>query len=442
MIAPSTTHAPRRFLEGALATQVRRHLRRSLGQFRTHPLRTALALLGMVLGVGSVVGMMSIGEGAQRQIVKSIEALGGNVVHLRAKTIATERIADLVNDSRGLSRADFDGLVAVFGRLGDERQSTGPCPSLGEAGWARIAPLGVSDLPGGAFDLQIVATTANLFSLHRLDVVVGRPLMALDEDHGRRVVVLGEEVAAESFGDAAAAIGRRVRLGYAFFEVVGVLARKEAMRDLPVDPGLYNRAIVVPFTTSLEELQPAEAYKELDVLSIAVADLEHTALAKRCLLPVVQAMHQGVDDIEIVAPEEILEQKRATQATLNVVLISIAAISLLVGGIGVMNIMLANIMERIGEIGVRRAIGASRADIRNQFLLESVIICFAGGVFGVVMGSVIAGIVGLFVGLEVAFAWEATLVSFVLSVAVGLIFGLWPALRAAAIHPVEALQHE
>jgi putative ABC transport system permease protein len=439
---PGTTRAPQSFLEGALMQQARRHLRRSLGQFRTHPLRTALALLGMVLGVGSVVGMMSIGEGAQRQIVKSIEALGGNVVHLRAKTIATERIADLVNDSRGLSRADFDGLVAVFGRLSDARHVESPCPSLGEAGWARITPLGVSDLPGGSIDLQIVATTANLSSLHRLEVVVGRPLVALDEQNARRVVVLGADVATESFGDAWNAIGRRVRLGYAFFEVVGVLERKEAMRDLPVDPGLYNRALVVPFTTSLEELQAADAYKELDILSIAVADLEQTTQAKRCLLPVVQSMHHGVDDVEIVAPEEILEQKRATQATLNLVLISIAAISLLVGGIGVMNIMLANIMERIGEIGLRRAIGASRKDIRDQFLLESVIICFAGGLIGVIVGSVIAFVVGFVVDLEVAFAWEATLVSCGLSIAVGLVFGIWPALRAAAIHPIEALQHE
>jgi putative ABC transport system permease protein len=107
-----------------------------------------------------------------------------------------------------------------------------------------------------------------------------------------------------------------------------------------------------------------------------------------------------------------------------------------------MNIMLANIMERIAEIGLRRAIGASKADIRDQFLIESVIICFAGGVFGVIFGFVIAFIVGFFFDLDVAFAWEATLISFALSVLVGLVFGLWPALRAAAIHPVEALQHD
>lgn len=422
--------------------QVQRQLRRSLGQFRSHPLRTALALLGMVLGVGSVVGMMSIGEGAQRQIVRSIEALGGNVVHVRAKEIPTDRIADIVNDSRGLARADFDAFVATFGAAGVDVDDDASCPRMGAAGHARITPLGVSDLPGDVFDVQVVAATASLFTLHRLDIAAGRALKEVDERAGRRVVVVGADVAASAFGDAAAAVGQRIRIGYAFFEVVGVIAKKESLRDLPLDPGLYNRALVVPFGTALEELQPADPYKEIDVLSIQVASLERTAAAKRCLAPVLRALHHGVEDTEIVSPEEILEQKRATQSVLNLVLISIAAISLLVGGIGVMNIMLANIMERISEIGLRRAIGASKADIRDQFLIESVIICFAGGVFGVVFGFVIAFVVGFFFDLDVAFAWEATLISFALSVLVGLLFGLWPALRAAAIHPVEALQHD
>jgi putative ABC transport system permease protein len=266
-------------------------------------------------------------------------------------------------------------------------------------------------------------------------------MYTVDEQFARRVAILGADVAAAAFGEPTAAVGRQIRLGYAFFEIIGVLSPKTSMRDLPIDPGLYNRAIVVPFSTALEELQPPDAYKEIDVLSIAMSSLEETTTAKRCLLPVVQALHRGVDDTEIVAPEEILAQKRATQSVLNLVLISIAAISLLVGGIGVMNIMLANIMERIGEIGLRRAIGATRADIRNQFLLESVMICFVGGIIGVVLGVVLAFSVGAFFELDVAFAWEATVVSFVLSVAIGVVFGLWPAMKAASIHPVEALQH-
>ncbi len=408
-------------------TRLQSQLMRSLGQFKTHPLRTSLALLGMVLGVGSVVGMMSIGEGAQREIVSSIEALGGNVVHVTAKDIPSERISELVNDSHGLSRDDLRALRATF-------------PDLGRAAWARVSPLGVSDLPSTVYNTQIVAASPSLFDLHRLTLASGRRVLDVDNDAGRRVCVLGDDVARAAFGDNA--LGQKVRLGYAWFEVIGVLAHKEPVRDLPVDPGLYNNAVVVPFDTALEELAPAEAYKEIDVLSIEVPTIEETLTAKRRIAPVLRALHKGVDDVELIAPEEILQQKRATQGILNIVLISIAAISLLVGGIGVMNIMLANIMERISEIGLRRAIGASRADIRDQFLVESVIICFAGGAFGVVFGFVIAAIVGFFFDLQVAFAWEATVIAFLLSVVVGLVFGLWPALRASRIHPVEALQHE
>ncbi len=422
---------------------VRAQLRRSLGQFRSHPLRTSLALLGMVLGVGSVVGMMSIGEGAQREIVQSIEALGGNVVHVKAKDIAADRIAELVNDSRGLSREDVRALRATF-------------PDLGRAAWARVTNLGVSDLPSGAWKAQIVAASPALFDLHRLDIARGRRLLDLDNRSSRRVAVLGADLAREAFGDdgvnvdgtnvdgieGGGAIGRQIRLGYAYFEVVGVLAKKAAMRDLPLDPGLYNHAVIVPFETALDEIAPADSYQEIDLLSVEVASLEDTGAAKRAMGPVLRALHKGVEDFELVAPEEILDQKRQTQALLNIVLISIAAISLLVGGIGVMNIMLANIMERISEIGLRRAVGASRADIRDQFLVESVIICFAGGAFGVVFGYAVAAVVGVVFNLQVAFAWEATLIAFLLSVGVGLLFGLWPALRASSINPVEALQHE
>ncbi|MDP2339487.1 MAG: ABC transporter permease [Deltaproteobacteria bacterium] len=409
----------------------RTQVRRSLGQFRTHPLRTSLALLGMVLGVGSVVGMMSIGEGAQQEIVANIEALGGNVIHIRAKDISDERVAELVNDSRGLSREDLRALRATF-------------PHLGRAAWARISSLGVTDLPSTAYNAQIVAASPDLFDLHRLKVKEGRGLLELDDRMGRRVAVLGADLAKTAFGDVdgASVVGRRVRLGYAYFEIVGVLSAKASVRDLPLDPGLYNQAVIVPFSTALEEIAPADAYKEIDVLSIEVETLEQTLAAKHATAPVIRALHRGVEDFELVAPEEILQQKRATQAILNIVLISIAAISLLVGGIGVMNIMLANIMERISEIGLRRAIGASRSDIRDQFLVESVIICFAGGAFGVVFGYVISFAVGFIFDLNVAFAWEATLIAFALSVVTGLTFGLWPALRASAINPVEALLHD
>jgi putative ABC transport system permease protein len=403
-----------------------RHLRRSLVQFRTHPLRTSLALLGMVLGVSSVVGMVSIGEGAQREIIASIDALGGNVVHIKGKDVSEERIAELINDSHGLNRND---LVALHSTV----------DGLGRATWARWSNVGVSDLPMATYAVKLVAAEPGVFDLHRLTLSQGRRLMDVDHRYQRRVAVLGAEVAAAFDGPV---LGRRIRLGYAYFEVVGVLAPKHGGAELPIDPGQYNRAVLVPFDTALEELAAADAYKEIDVVSVEVASLEQTLAAKRTMGPVLRALHGGVEDFEIIAPEEILEKKRSTQAILNVVLTSIAAISLLVGGIGVMNIMLANIMERISEIGLRRAIGASRRDIRNQFLIESVIICVVGGVMGVVLGFGISFAVGWGFHLKVAFAWQAMLVSFALSVGVGLVFGIWPAMRASAISPVEALSHE
>ena len=404
-----------------------RHLRRSLVQFRTHPLRTSLALLGMVLGVSSVVGMVSIGEGAQKEILASIEALGGNVVHIKAKQISADRVGDLVNDSRGLNRNDLAAL-------------RGAVDGLGRATFARWSDLGVSDLPAATYNVKLVAAEPAVFDLHRLKVAQGRRLFDSDHRYQRRVAVLGAELAEQAYGGQA--LGKRVRLGYAYFEVVGVLASKGSGGDLPIDPALYNRAVVVPFDTAVAEITAADSYKEIDILSVEVDSLEKTLRAKRAMGPVLKSLHGGVEDFEIVAPEEILEKKRSTQAILNVVLICIAAISLLVGGIGVMNIMLANIMERIGEIGLRRAIGASRADIRNQFLIEAVIICFVGGLIGVVLGFGISIAVGAIFHLKVAFAWEAMVVSFGLSLSAGLIFGSWPAMRAAAIHPVEALLHE
>jgi len=404
-----------------------RHLRRSLVQFRTHPLRTALALLGMVLGVSSVVGMVSIGEGAQREIVASIEALGGDVVHVKAKEIPDDKVGEIVNDSRGLNRNDIAALKAIFTGIGD-------------TAYARWTGLGVSDLPVSTYNIKLVAAEPALFSVHKLELQRGRGLLELDDRYGRRVAVLGADLAELAFGGDA--LGRRIRLGYAYFEVVGTLKPKKSGGDLPVDPELYNRAVLVPFTTALEQLSPPDPYKEIDVISLRVGSLAETLAAKKAITPVLRALHGGVEDFEIVAPEEILEKKRATQAILNVVLICIAAISLLVGGIGVMNIMLANIMERIGEIGLRRAIGASRKDIREQFLVESVIVCFIGGVIGIVLGFAISFAVGFFFDLPVAFAWQAMAASFALSVGVGLVFGIWPAVRASRISPVEALQHE
>jgi putative ABC transport system permease protein len=404
------------------------HLRRSLVQFRTHPLRTSLALLGMVLGVSSVVGMMSIGEGAQREILASLEALGGDVVHVKAKEVPDSEVGKIVNDSAGLARNDLHALTRVLGELS-------------ESGYVRWMPLGVNDLPVPSYNLELAAVSSSVFSVHRLAVAAGRRLTSIDDDHARRVAVLGAEVAERAFKGNP--LGKRIRIGYSYFEVVGVLERKRSGgADMPMDPERYNRSVLIPFATATEAIEPAAAYSEIDVLSMRVASLEETLRAKRSITPVLRSLHGGKDDFEVIAPEEILVQRRAAQAVLNSVLVAIAAISLLVGGIGVMNIMLANIMERVSEIGLRRAVGASREDVRDQFLIESVLVCAVGGGIGIVLGFAVSFGLGALFGLRAAFAWEAMLAAVGLSTAVGLVFGIWPAVRASRIHPVEALQHE
>jgi putative ABC transport system permease protein len=403
-------------------------VRQSLSQFRTNPLRTFLTLLGMVFGVGSVVAMVSIGEGAQREILHTIEAMGAASVHVKAKPVDTKDLGSVVNDSVGVSRSDATAIGQTL-------------PGVTGMAYRSRIKIGTTDLKVPVHALQVLAVSADLMALHGLKAVDGRGLSPLDHERRQRVAVLGHDLAERAFPEGA--VGRRFRLDSSWFEVVGVLAKRgSAGRDLPIDPQVYDDAVLLPFETAEEELRPPPAYGELDLITVGVADTATTLPAKIALLPLLKRLHGGVEDFEVFAPEEVLRQRKAAQSVLNIVLVSIAAISLVVGGIGVMNIMLANIMERIGEIGLRRALGARKRDIRNQFLLEAVLICFVGGTVGIVLGNVISFTVAWIFALPIAFAWISMLISFALSAGVGVLFGLIPALRAADVDPIEALHRE
>jgi putative ABC transport system permease protein len=395
-------------------------------QFRTNPLRTLLTLLGIVFGVGSVVAMVSVGEGAQQEIIRTIEAMGATTTHVKAKPVESANLEEVVLDSAGLSRADVRAIRAVL-------------PWIKSAAWRARHPLKVTDLPIAPHDVNVLAVSADLFKVHNLKVALGRSLLPSDHAGALRTAVIGGRLARELFPDGA--IGQQIRLDYAFFEVVGVLSEQSSVgEEMPFDPQIYDRAVMVPFETALLELKPADAYGELDMVSLEVESTEETLRLKRSLFPLLRKLHGGVTDFEIISPEEILQQRKAAQSLLNLVLISIAAISLIVGGIGIMNIMLANIMERISEIGLRRAVGARRRDIRNQFLLEAVLICVVGGVLGLILGMVVGFAVAWMVEIPFAFAWESMVLSFGISLLIGAVFGLVPAMRAANIDPIDALR--
>ena len=413
-------------------------IRRSLVQFRTSMLRTLLTLLGVVFGVAAVVSMVSIGEGAQQQILATIERMGATSVHIHAKPTSESKLGDTVKDSIGLTRADARAISQTL-------------PNVERVAWRKRHELSVTDLPVAAQDLHVYGVSPQLFRTHNLRVAAGRRLLTIDHETLARTVVMGGALAREAFGSAEAAVGRSIRLDDAYFHVVGVLEERAAIgtgEDDEEEAGAdldwqnYAASVLVPFDTMHLELQPAPIYGELDTISVQLPTTEATLAGKQAVMALLADLHGGRKDFDVVAPEEILRQKQATQAVFNMVLIAIAAISLIVGGIGVMNIMLANIMERISEIGLRRAVGARRRDIRNQFLLESVIICVIGGLLGIALGFAISGVVSVTVGLPIAFAWESMVVSFGISLVVGVTFGLMPAIRAANINPIEALRGE
>lgn len=431
-------------------------LKRSFGQLRSNPLRTMLTLLGVVFGVGAVVAMMSIGEGAQRDILARIEAMGATSVHVQSRAVPDGELAKIINDSVGLSRQDVEVIRRAL-------------PQAKRIGTRARHDLAISDLPMPPHELQVLGVNPELMAVHALRLAQGRGIRAIDQHHGLRVAVIGPEIAQRAFPKGA--IGQVIRLDYAYFTIVGVLASHElapqgqglsaAAQDTSsdttkargagsssspasssggFDANSYARAVLIPHETMLQELHPGKIHHELDMISVEVESTAQTLTMKRELDAVLSSLHGGVQDFEITAPEEILRQKQETQAVFNAVLIAIAAISLLVGGIGVMNIMLANIMERVSEIGLRRAIGATRRDIRNQFLLESVSICFVGGLLGVAFGLATSFAVSHFIGMSAAFAWESTALAFGISLLTGVSFGLMPAVRAANINPIDALR--
>lgn len=415
-------------------------IRRSLVQFRHSMLRTLLTLLGVVFGVAAVVSMVSIGEGAQQEILATIERMGATSVHVHAKPVSHSKLGDTVKDSIGLTRADARAIAATL-------------PNVERVAWRKRHELGVTDLPVAAQDLHVYGVSEELFRTHNLRVAAGRELLPIDHASLGRVAILGGTLAREAFGSANAAVGQNVRLDDAYFHVVGVLEERAAIgsesedgeeeeQSANLDWQNYEASVLVPFDTMHLELQPAPIYGELDTISVQVPTTEETLSGKQAVMALLAKLHGGRHDFDVVAPEEILRQKQATQAVFNMVLVAIAAISLIVGGIGVMNIMLANIMERISEIGLRRAVGARRRDIRNQFLLESVIICVIGGSLGIALGFAISGVVSMTVGLPIAFAWESMVISFGISLVVGVTFGLMPAIRAANVNPIEALRGE
>ena len=395
----------------------------ALASLAAHKLRSSLSMLGMIFGVGAVIAMLAIGAGAERQALAMIESLGLHNVIVKARELKPDEVSEVRKKSPGVAGRDATAVQdAVSGvEFVAPKIVFNPYKVLAPGGKTKARALGVS------------WRHAELFGLALSE---GRFIDAADEALHAQVCILDDGARRDLFGHTAA-LGQDIKVNDIWLEVIGVLA------PAPASPGAgATREILLPFTTALRKFDRDPAKSPLDEIVVRLTPATSSRDAAALIRGLLDRLHAGADDYELVVPEALLEQSRRTQRMFSIVMGCIAGISLLVGGIGIMNIMLATVLERTREIGVRRAVGATRRDIRRQFIIEASLISGIGGAAGVVMGVIIALVIAASAGWPTVVTVFSVVLSFGVSLAVGLSSGLYPAARAAALDPIEALRYE
>ncbi len=403
--------------------------RTAVENLATHKLRSMLTMLGMIFGVGAVIAMLSIGEGAEREAMAMIERLGVRNVLVRDVDMRDDELQEVRETSLGVSRRD---AVAIADAVPGVEQTC-----------ARVEIEPYTVLSGGrTVDATAHGVDAAFAELTSLKVASGRFIDAVDVRNHAQVCVIGDGVRRELFGYSGP-IGHVVKINELWLEVVGVLGGAGGAASVQgVTVGSSDLDIYLPVSTAIRKLDLPALEAPLDEIIVRLTADASPAEAARLIDQLLDRLHGGEEDYELVVPEALLEQSRRTQRLFNIVMGAIAGISLLVGGIGIANIMLATVFERTREIGVRRAMGARRDDIRTLFLMESFAISVLGGVAGVVLGLVISKLVAASAGWSTVVTLWSVVLAFGVSMAVGIGSGLYPALRAANLNPIDALRWE
>jgi len=381
-----------------------------------------------VFGVAAVVAMLSISEGARQEALAQFESLGAdNVIVMHQDPPSSTDPDDSGRRSLGLSRHDAAALTQLT-------------PAI-----AAVVPMSVveRDVSGRErLKTTVVGTSADLPVVRRDRLVSGRFFTAAEDSQLARVCVVGAGLVRELFG-IDEPVGGFLKLDHQWYEVVGVLSGSAASDD--DQDGLLRateRDIYIPLSCALLRGDRKVWDRELDRLIVQVADLDQLGVVSGLVERVMERRHHGEPDTQVIVPLELIQRRQATQRIFSLIMGAIAGISLLVGGIGIMNIMLASVLERTREIGVRLACGARRRDILSQFLVEAAAVSFAGGMVGVALGVALAWIIAAGAGWNtVVSAWSIVL-AFGVSAAVGITFGYVPARRAAALNPIECLRYE
>lgn len=393
---------------------------------RTHKLRSLLTMLGIIFGVAAVISMLSIGEGAKQEALLQIAQMGiNNIIIQNREADDTEEGSGRDNLSLGLRLADALALEDVN-------------PLLRSVLPQRILNLDAQYASERA-TVTIVGTLPSLVSVMNYRPLQGAFFNYVDELETRRVCVLGADIKRDLFYFRDP-LGQQVKIGDDWFTVVGVMERK--LFNAAYGGEDINQQIYIPLSTALQRFTREPFESEIDRIIAQVKEPDRVRAAANITAAALGRRHSGASDYQISIPEELLRQRQKTQRIFNIVMGCIAGISLLVGGIGIMNIMLASVMERTREIGIRRAIGATRKDIMGQFLFEAVLLSFSGGLIGIALGWSMTGVITLYAGWKTIVSFFSVVLAFGVSAAVGILFGFYPARQAALMDPIESLRYE
>ncbi len=424
--------------------RLRRTLKLAIKSLWLHRLRSLLTVLGIVFGVCSVIAMLAIGEGASYEAQEQIKNLGSQNVILRSIKPPEEQ---------KVSEKGSQNFVLSYGlTYKDILRIRSTIPGITILVPSRIMRDYVWNI-SRRVDCDIQGTVPWYPAMRNHSVARGRFFTEAEMEQRASVCVIGAEMVNVLF-PLESPIGRDVRVGGQYYRVIGVMeprSKVSGSEDTKSASRAAGYEMFIPIETAkmrYGEILSKQRTGSIEAERVQLHEVTVKAADRERVVPVADALkallkrHHPKKDYEVVVPLELLRRAERTKQIFNIVLGSIAAISLLVGGIGIMNIMLATVTERTREIGIRRALGARRRDIVTQFLVEAVLLSGAGGVFGVALGISVPLLVTWLAGMKTIITFWSPMIAFSISALVGIAFGLYPALRAAEMHPVEALRHE
>jgi putative ABC transport system permease protein len=398
----------------------------SLGTLTLNKLRTGLAILGIVIGIGSVIALVSLGQATQKSIQNQIQALGSNLLTVNPGSQVTGGIKGAAGGGTTLTISDAEAI------------KSSPLVTTISNVSAEVSTRSQITAGRNNSNIQIIGVTSSYANVHNVEISTGSFITDQDNTSLRKVIVLGPTVVSDLFPDGSNPLGKTVRIQGVSFAVSGVTTSKGGTGFLNSDTMAY-----IPLNVAQKQIL-GQSY--LNTISLEAKSADAMTQAQNEVGYLLLSRHKLSDpskaDFSILSQQDILNTASSTTGTFTTLLSGIAGISLLVGGIGIMNIMLVTVTERTREIGLRKALGAKRNLITMQFLIESIILTFTGGLIGILVGISLSFIFSKLTGSLFIISPISILVAFAVSAAIGVLFGWYPASRAANLQPIEALRYE